>query len=294
MAYPSGPGKVNPDGSISIPYQIPKAPAQVPPETVVLTVGDVQITAKQFDELTNMVQEQMRAFVKGPGRKQFADQLVHVLVLAEEGKRRGLDKDPEIQLQEKFQAESVLAGATAQKVNQETKVDDAALHKYYDEHKSEYEQAHAHHILVRFKGSPVPVKPGGKDLTDEEALAKAKDLEKQLAAGADFSKLAGAESDDTGSAAMGGDLQTFGHGRMVAAFDDAVFKMKPGQISEPVKSQFGYHIIRLDSIEAKSFEEAKPDIEKKLRPQLTNEALENLQKTSKVIYDPTFFGMEKK
>ncbi len=269
------------------------APAQVPPEKVILTVGDLTITAKQFDDIADGLQDQYKNFVKGPGRKQFADQLVRILVMAQEGKRRKIDQSPAFQTQVMFQTDQVLAGMTAQKVNQETKIDDAAMHKYYEDHKAEFEQLHARHILIRFQGSAVPVKPGSKDLTDAEALAKAQDLEKQLHAGGDFAKLAGAESDDTGSAALGGDLGTFGRGRMVASFDEAVFKLKPGEISEPVKSQFGYHIIRLDSVENKSFDDVKAEIEKKLRPEEASKAMEEIQKNTKVEYDPIFFGMEK-
>ncbi|MGA7234447.1 MAG: peptidylprolyl isomerase [Bryobacteraceae bacterium] len=276
-----------------MPLTLPPAPAQVPPETVILTVGDLTITAKQFDQIAEGLQEQYRNFVKGPGRKQFADQLVRVLVIAQEGKRRGYDKTPEFQTQLMFQTDQVLAGMTAQKINQDVKIDDAALHKYYDDHKAEYEQIRARHILIRFKGSPVPVKPGGKDLTEEEALAKTQDIEKRLQGGADFGQLATAESDDTSSANMNGDLGTFGHGKMVPSFDEAAFKLKPGEISAPVKSQFGYHIIKVDNVEHKTFDEVKPEIEKKLRPQEANKAMEEIQKNTKVVYDPVFFGMQK-
>jgi peptidyl-prolyl cis-trans isomerase C len=273
---------------------VPKPAPNVPPDTVVLTVGDLTLTAKQFDELADGVPEQYRLFVKGPGRKQFADQLVRVLSMAEEAKRRGLDKSSAFQTQAMLQSDQVLASQAAQQITQETKVDDAELHKYYDEHKSEYEQIHARHILIRFKGSPVPVKPGEKDLTDEEALAKAQDLEKKLAGGGDFAQLATAESDDTGSASRGGDLGSFPHGRMVASFDEAAFKLKPGEISAPVKSQYGYHIIKVETIDDKSFDDVKAEIEKKLRPQMANKAMEEIQKNTKIVYDPVFFGMEKK
>ncbi|HEX3877702.1 MAG TPA: peptidylprolyl isomerase [Bryobacteraceae bacterium] len=287
-------GQLTPGGPpVTIPLAIPKPAVQVPPDTVILTVGDFSITAAQFDALADGLQDQYKAFVRGPGRKQFADQLVKVLTLAQEGKRRGLDQAPTFKEQLKFQQDQVLANATAQKITQDAKVDDAALHKYYDDHKVDYEQMHAHHILIRFQGSPVPVKPGAKDLTDQEALAKAQDIEKKLAAGGDFSKEAQEESDDTGSGANGGDLGSFGHSQMVAVFEEAAQKLKPGQISEPVKSQFGYHIIRLDSVDAKSFDDVKPDIEKKLRPQLATEAMEALQKNTKIVYNPEFFGMQK-
>ena len=80
---------------------------------------------------------------------------------------------------------------------------------------------------------------------------------------------------------------------MVPSFDEAAFKLAPGQVSEPVKSQFGYHIIKLESKEAKSFEEMKPEIEKKLAPEEAKKSMEILEKNTKVFYDPEFFGMAK-
>jgi peptidyl-prolyl cis-trans isomerase C len=284
---------VNPDGSITMKMPIGPTFAQVPPDKMILTVGDLTITAKQFDEITDGIQEQYKAFVKGPGRKQFADQLVKVLTLAQEGKRRKLDATPAFQSQVMYQTDQALANLTFLAITKEAKIDDAALHAYYEAHKAESEQLHARHILIRMQGSTVPVKPGGKDLSDEEALAKAQELEKRIKAGEDFSKLAGAESDDTGSAINGGDLGTFGHGRMVPSFDEAAFKLAPGQVSEPVKSQFGYHIIKLESKETRSFKEMKPEIEKKLTPDEAKKSMDVLERNTKVFYDPEFFGTAK-
>jgi peptidyl-prolyl cis-trans isomerase C len=284
---------VNPDGSVTMKLPIGAPLPQVPPEKVILTVGDLTITAQQFDEITDAVQDQYKAFVKGPGRKQFADQLAKILTLAQEGKRRKLDANPAFQSQVMYQTDQTLANFAFLAITKEVKLDDAALHAYYDAHKSEYEQLHARHILIRMKGSTVPVKPGEKDLTDEEALAKAQDLEKRIKAGEDFGKLAGAESDDAGSAINGGDVGTFGHGRMAPSFEEAAFKLAPGQVSEPVKSQFGYHIIKLESKDAKSFEAMKPEIEKKLAPEEAKKAMEAIEKNTKTVYDPEFFGMAK-
>ena len=272
---------------------LPQPLAQVPPDKVILTVGDLTITAQQFDDITDGMTDQYKTFFKGPGRKQFADQLVKVLTLAQEGKRRKLDANSALQSQEMYQANQALANFTYLTMAKEVKIDDAALHAYYDAHKSDYEQLHARHILIRMHGSAVPVKPGEKDLSDEEALAKAQDLERRLKAGEDFSKLAGAESDDTGSALNGGDLGSFGRGRMVPSFEEAALKLAPGQISEPVKSQFGYHIIKLESKETKSLDEVKPEIEKKLGPEQAQKAMDALEKSAKVVYDPVFFNLAK-
>jgi len=146
--------------------------------------------------------------------------------------------------------------------------------------------------LIRFKGSSVPLKPNEKDLTDEEALAKAKDIRAKILAGADFATLAKAESDDTGSGAKGGELGTFKRGQMVPAFDQAAFTLPVGQVSEPVKSQFGYHIIKITSRNAKSFEDAKAQIEKELKPKLAKEALEQLKAHTPVALNEGYFGKE--
>jgi peptidyl-prolyl cis-trans isomerase D len=96
------------------------------------------------------------------------------------------------------------------------------------------EQVRASHILLKTEG---------KD--DAAVKAKAEDVLKQARAGADFAELAKKYSDDEASAKNGGDLDYFGRGRMVAEFDTAAFAMQPGQISDLVKTQYGYHIIKL-------------------------------------------------
>src|SRR5262249_21734961 len=83
----------------------------------------------------------------------------------------------------------------------------------------------------------------GKD--DAAVKAKAEDVLKQAKSGADFAELAKKYSEDESNAKQGGDLDYFGRGRMVAEFDQAVFAMEPGRISDLVKTTYGYHIIKL-------------------------------------------------
>jgi peptidyl-prolyl cis-trans isomerase C len=268
-----------------------KMPA-VPPDRVVLSVGDVKLTAAQFDLLVDSLPDQYKAVARGAGRKQFGDNLVRLLVLAQEGKRRKLDQTPGYSLQAMFQTQNVLAAMAYQQMSKEIKVEDADLRKFYADHKTEFEQVSARHILIRVQGSPIPVKPGQKDLTPDEALAKAQDLENRIKAGEDFAKLAAAESDDTGTAAKGGDLGFFRHGQMVPSFDEAAFKLAPGQVSEPVRSQFGYHIVKVEAV--KSFDDVKADLEKRVQAELGQKAIADLQKNSVVVYDTEFFNLAKK
>jgi peptidyl-prolyl cis-trans isomerase D len=121
-------------------------------------------------------------------------------------------------------------------------VSDQQIVDYYNGHTSEFatsEEVSARHILIKPKG------------TDEAALKAAEKLAKEVyakatAQGADFAALARQYSDDEGSKATGGDLGYFSRGRMVKEFEDAVFAGQPGQIVGPVKSQFGYHIIKIE------------------------------------------------
>jgi len=282
---------IQPHIQMSVENPVDRKMPQVPPDTVVLSVGDFKLTSAQFDQLIDMLPEQSKAIARGPGRKQFGDNLVRMLVLAQEARRRKIDETPTFQIESVFQADNVLASLMYQQLTKEIKIDDADLRKYYDEHKAQFEQISARHILVRFQGSRIPVKPGQKDLTPEEALAKAQDLEKRIQAGEDFAKLAEAESDDTGSAVKGGDLGYFRHGAMVPSFEEAAFKLTPGQVSEPVRSEFGYHIIKLQGV--KTFEDVKPDVEKAMTPGIARQEMEDLQKKSVVVYNTEFFNMSK-
>src|SRR5690606_5126033 len=80
---------------------------------------------------------------------------------------------------------------------------------------------------------------------EEATLALAEELRQRLLDGEDFAELAAEYSDDPGSATTGGDLGWFGHGAMVAPFEEAAFSLEPGEISEPVQTDFGYHLIEV-------------------------------------------------
>jgi parvulin-like peptidyl-prolyl isomerase len=274
-----------------MPMRPPAPPVpQVPPETVVLTIGEEKITAADFDRMIEMIPEQYRAQMRTTGRRQFAERMIQFKLMSQEAHRLKLEDTPAFKDQLAFQTEQLLAQQYYQHLQGTTKVDEAAAHKYYDEHKSDYLQVKARHILIRFKGSPVPLKKDGKELTEEEALAKAQDIRKKLVDGADFATLAKAESDDAGSGANGGDLGSFGHGRMVPAFESVAFTIPVGELSEPVKSQFGYHIIKVESRQEKTFVEVKAEIDKKLDGELVKKSMDDLRAATPVVMNPDYFG----
>jgi parvulin-like peptidyl-prolyl isomerase len=262
------------------------------PDAVVLTIGNLQMTRAQFEVLLSALASNGRPASTPAAKRQVAEQYAELETMAQEARQRKLDESAEVKQMMAIQGDSFLANALAKRISDDTHFTELDLRSYYDSHKNEFEEAQGSHILIRFKGSSVPLKPGEKDLTDEEALAKAKDLRAKILAGSDFATLAKAESDDTGSGAKGGDLGTFKHGQMVPAFDQAAFSLPVGQVSEPVKTQFGYHIIKITSRNARNFDDSKAQIEKELKPKLAKEALEQLKAHTPVALNDAYFGKE--
>ena len=205
-----------------------------------------KITAKEFDSYIEGLPEQLRQQARGPLKRQMAEQIVRVKLLSEEAKKQGLAEEPAMKSRIAFQVENLLAGAAYNSMLAKAQVDDESAKKYYDEHKNEWEEVSARHILVKYKGSPVPVREGKPELTEEQALAKAQELRKKVVDGADFAAIAKAESDDTQSGSNGGDLGTFKRNSMVPEFEKTAFALPVGQVSEPIKTQFGYHVINVE------------------------------------------------
>ena len=152
------------------------------------------------------------------------------------------------------------------------------LQAYYDQHRDQYrvaEQVKVSHILIK---TPLPG-PDGK--VDDKGVAaaqqRAQDLLKQIKAGANFEELAKKYSEDPGSAKVGGSLGWIGKGRTVPEFEKAAFSLPKGQISDLVKSSYGFHIIRVDDKQdahMKTLDEVKAEIEPILKQQKAQEMVQ--------------------
>ena len=139
-------------------------------------------------------------------------------------------------------------------------VDDAALKALYEASKARFTELKASHILFKAQTEP----------EYQAALKKAQDLRVKLLAGQDFNKTAEQVSEDPSAKGNKGDLGWFKSGQMTKSFEDAALALKVGEISQPVRTSYGIHLIRLDGRKDKSFDEAKDE----LRAQLTRERFE--------------------
>lgn len=266
------------------------APAATSADPIVLNIGSLKVTKKEYEEFISALPPQIQAEANGPNKRKVAEQYAELRLMAEEARKRKIDQTPAVKAQLAFQLDQTLASILFRELQNEVKIDDAAMQTYYDAHKGEYEQVKAKHILIRFTGSRVPVREGMKEMSDSEALAKATEIKKKLEAGGDFAALAKAESDDTGTGAQGGDLGSFGRGQMVPEFETAAFAQPIGKVGDPVRSAFGYHLIVVDSRDAKSMADMKGEIEKALRPDLAKKEIESIKKTNVISVDEGYFG----
>src|SRR5882724_578932 len=261
----------------------PPAPAK-DADPVVISATGVTVHQSEFEAALKTLPAEYQTYAQGPGRKQFADDYLRMRLLASEGTKAGLEKDPEVINQLTLMRENLVATAQLKKIDSSIAVSDAEVQKAYADGAKEYEQVKARHILIAPKGSPA-AQTGKKELTDDEAKAKAEDLRKQILAGASFDELAKKESDDAGSGSRGGDLGSFSHGQMVPEFEAAAFGAKVGEIPPVVKTQFGYHIIKVEAHDSAPIEQVRPAIEKELKQTKLHAALDAMKESAHPTYD---------
>ena len=232
---------------------------------VLAEVNSGSITTGDFDRELKNLPEYLKAMADTPqGRKEMLDTMVIRELILQQAAKDGIDKSAEIEekmrdLKKRLIVESFLK----KKVEVESKVSDEDLKKFYEQNKEKFksgEQIRASHILVK---------------TEKEA----KDILAQLKSGGNFEELAKKNSADS-SAAKGGDLGWFGKGNMVPAFEKAALALKEGQISDVVKSDFGFHIIKLTGKRPagiRPFEEVKEQIKGAILPTKQQEVFQKIK-----------------
>jgi parvulin-like peptidyl-prolyl isomerase len=265
----------------------PAATAQTNP--IVIAAGDITVRQSEFESALQTLPAEYQQYASGPGKRQFAEDYLRMKMLAAEGAKAGLDKDPEVVRQLALMRENLIAQAQLERIEKGITISDADLQKTYDAQKAQYEQVKARHILIAFKGSPA-AQEGKPELTEEQARAKAEDIRKQLAGGASFDELAKKESDDVGSGARGGDLGEFGRGQMVPEFEKAAFDAKVGEVTPVIRTQFGFHIIKVDSHGSTPFAEVRPTLERTEKQARVQAALEQMKTSAKPTFNDTYFG----
>lgn len=224
-------------------------------------------------------QREVSQFVVAPDKF-----LAQVKLEADAAKKYYDGRQEEFRIPEQARVEYVTL--SAESLSSQIQVPLAEIEKYYEGHRAQYEvkeTRQASHILIS-------VDSGAGAEARQKAHAKAEEIYGQLKRDpGKFAELAKNHSQDPGSAANGGDLGLFSRGSMVKPFDEAVFKMKIGDISAPVESQYGYHIIRLTAIkpgQLKRLDEVRGQIEAELKKQLAGRKFaETAENFNNVVFE---------
>jgi peptidyl-prolyl cis-trans isomerase C len=209
--------------------------APVDPNAVVATINGEKLTEADLALAEGELSQQFAQMPPEQRRAAALSAAIEIRVMAKKAVDSGLDKDPDFQRRMAFLQSRALHGEVVEKEVVD-KVTDAEVRARYDQEIANtppVNEVHARHILVK---------------TKEEAEA----IIKQLDGGADFQKLANEHTNDPSGKTNGGDLGWFGPGQMVPEFDKAAFALDVGKYTkEPVQTQFGWHVIKLEDKRAK-------------------------------------------
>lgn len=220
---------------------------------VLAKVGKAEITQDDYiKEVSRMPEWAKGQFMGKEGKEKFLEELIKRELVYQDAKKMKLSNDPEYSEKVKeFEKMTLISLVLKKEVEEKAKVDDAEVRAFFDKNADKFTigtKVRASHILV--------------DTEDQ-----GKKIRERIRKGESFAKMAETLSKDKGSAIKGGDLGYFGSGQMVPEFEQAVMSLKIGEISEPVKSRFGYHIIQLTDVkkgEIASFEQTKEAIKRQL------------------------------
>jgi hypothetical protein len=260
-------------------------------EKVVMRVNGEAITEREFSAVVSQAPEKMRTYYATEGgRRALADQIVKLKALEQEARRLGAAEDPEVRSQLALDKSNIMAGYALRKmVGTPT---EAEVRSEYAKSKENFAAASLSHILIAYKGGAVPAR-AGEAPTPQAAMDKAKRIVARLRGGENFGAVAMVESDDTESAERGGDLGPVSPEQLPPELGQAVMKVKPGQVSDPVQSRFGIHILRVSERRTPPLERVKEALQQKIQQDKLNATLDRLQKSAKVALDPSFFGAGK-
>ena len=241
-------------------------------DKILATVGGLQVTDKDVDELLMSLGQRGAAYNTPEGRKMLLGQVINNKLLLLDARRNLYEADPVFREQLARVKDNLLISFAGEKALGSVTVNDTEAKEYYEQHKEEFKQGetvNASHILVK---------------TEEEAKA----IYEEIVSGAKSFEDAAKEYSSCPSKEAGGSLGDFGRGQMVPEFDTAVFEMEVGAITaEPVKTQFGYHLIKLNSkSESKEmpYEEIKDEIKSGLLGEKRRKAYESKINQLKILY----------
>jgi peptidyl-prolyl cis-trans isomerase C len=266
-------------------------PPPVAPDTVVAEVDGRKITAAEMDKIIASFPATNQQAIRA--RPQLLSQVFLMQRLAEDATKAGLDKQSPYREQLDAYRLQLLSNAELSTVNNSMQIPPEDSQKYYKDNPDKYKEVRVRVIYLAFNPTPGKAPEGGKkQRTEAEAKAQIEDLAKQIQGGADFGKLARELSDDQASAAKDGD---FGVVKQDSSYPkeikEAVFALKQGEISSPVKQPNGFYLIRAEEVTQQPYNDVLVQINQAVRQAKFQEWMKGMQSQYNVkIESPAYFA----
>ena len=256
-------------------------------------INGKQITAKQAADLLKAIPpEQLKQYESN--LPSVIQQIYTSEQLAQQAVKLNLDQQSPYKEQIELNRDSILARAYLNKLGSNASAAGSPdPQQYYNSHQGEFDRIKLDGIFVGFNPPGTPASSASNNRTEEQARSKADDIEKKLKSGADFTTLARTDSDNQQSAARGGEIGTFSVGdpQLPADLKTAVEKLQPGQVSEPIRIPNALLILKLESRNKLTFDQAKPEIVQKLQNERNQAAVkQEVDKYKIQVQDPDFFS----
>lgn len=266
------------------------------PGKELITINGKTITEGDL-EFLGSINPRIRGQLNNPmGKKQIIDNIIEQELFYQAAVKKGLDSDPLVKEKADLYRRVIVAQSYVEKQLE------GDAQKFYDDHKSDFEKLRMSHILIKTKGAPPPTPTGpmpkgakppvAEGHSDAEALALATKIEERLKNKEDFATVAKEVSEDPITKANGGDLGDVAKTEPRLArrgYDPLIekaFSMKVGEISAPIKTSDGYHIIVVTrGVEVEPFDSAKQGIMFKQQGEIRNKLLTELKSQAKITYE---------
>ena len=301
---------------------------QTDPDKIVISIGEKKLTANQVNRMLHVMPPQQRSFfTKTPfGRNQFSHWIIRTELFKQEAEKRKLQNQEEIKKNiEKFKKllemeefrkqvnvhseedekvafqiflDGMLAKIAESEIIKEIEIKEEKIKQHFEDHLDSYTVAKGRRITIRSSSANHfynDSKPRNQIRSDEEARKWAQTLRKKILEGSDFEEIAAKHSDDPTTSGVGGDLGIVRRGRankhiVTPPELDILFTMNVGSISQVLEAPFGFVILKLEEKRMFSLEEARKEIEDRLRSEKLEINFQKMKEQTRIMIDEVFFN----
>jgi peptidyl-prolyl cis-trans isomerase C len=258
----------------------PQAAQVVSPDEVVVVIDGVEYTARELRVIRNALPPQYKKQTEKMNYDSFVTVYSELLSFAKMAEKEGIPEKEPYKTQLAFARMNFLAQVYLSRLSSLLEVADEDLLNYYEANKSDFEEFKVSAIYIDFATPDAPsAAVGNNKVTEAEATAKAEGIVAELRGGADFAELAKKHSDDTASRDKGGDLGFFTRETSIPeALKDAIFQLKEGEISDPVKDGRRFYVLTVTERRAKPLEKVRSAVNQKVRGTKFKEEIDEIRR----------------